>query len=518
MKKQLHKNIARLMVFTILATFVTNVKPAEALSGTHTLSDYAAGATAIHTIHLVNDGMGIMPNWNDQLSITFPDSFTSNGAFAISDFPTVEVTQPYSQPESYTVIDVNNGGAPDCTTAGFSPPAVAVGITSGAGDLVFTIEFCNIGGSSGIYTFDLVIDGTAGNGELTNPAKSGSYTADYFYDGTMDDSGSNNIEITGASGPGIESNPTGYTTMNRPHLDRLKAGLDDVHFALSFELAATSGANDQLSILFPTGFANVDSSGASATCSGGGTISNWQDDGELNAWADKSNCAGTVEVEGIYVDLPNTPGAYVIQWSNDNGSGAVAIVDDDQVTVTSNVDPILQFDIDTSTATSADTTAPYRVDFGTLDSTQTNVSGEADINYIMIDLSTNATSGAVVTLRNDNGTQGLVSASSPGDVIANAAGTMVTGTENYGFCVQATSEALGESFEKAGSYATGTCADQADGNYVQALSVSDAPILSASGPIFEGRAVISGSAAASILSEAHDDYMDTLTFIATATF
>jgi len=321
----------------------------------------------------------------------------------------------------------------------------------------------------------------------------------------------------GVSAPGLWAS-TGRTTYNRPHLDRLKAGLDNIHFTLSFQLAGTSGASDTLSIVFPSGFANVDASGASATCSGGGTMSNWQDDGDRNAWADKSSCAGTVEVEGIYVDLPDAVGSYIIEWSNDNGSGAVSIVDDDQVTVTSNVDPSLQFDIDTSTTTSADTAAPYTVDFGTLDVSQTNVSGEATINYIMVDLSTNATSGAIVTIENANGASGLVSTSTPSDTVANAAGTMATGTENYGFCVQYTNQTLGQSFSKAGNYTSGTCADQADGNAVKGLSTSAANIFSVSGPVSGGRAVISGSAAIDSLTPAHDDYTDTLKFIATATF
>ncbi len=312
---------------------------------------------------------------------------------------------------------------------------------------------------------------------------------------------------------------TVYTTMNRPHLDRLQVGEDRVHFTLSFELAGASGPSDQLSIVFPAGFANLDAGSASATCSGGGTISNWQTDG-LNAWADKSNCVGTVEVEGIYVDLPDAVGAYVIEWSNDNGSGAVYIMDDDQVTVLSDVDPILHFDIDTSTnnATTVETAAPYGVDFGTLDASETNVSGEAGINYIMLDLDTNATHGAIITVRNANGTAGLVSASTPTDSIANAAAAMASGSENYGFCVQAAATELGEAIYADGDYSTGTCADQADGNDVEELTTADKLIFTVDGPTYQSRTTMSGSASIDVLTEAHDDYQDVLTFIATSTF
>ena len=278
--------------------------------------------------------------------------------------------------------------------------------------------------------------------------------------------------------------------------------------------------------MFPAGFENVDAGSAAATCSGGGTISNWTDDGDRNAWADKSNCAGTVSVSGIYVDLPDSVVAYVIEWSNDNGSGSVYIMDDDQVTVTSDVDPSIHFDLDTTTAATlgtaaTETAAPYTVDFGTLDpgDSSNNVSGETGINYIHIDLSTNATQGAAVTVRNDNGSAGLVSTSTPTDAIANSTGTMQLDEENYGFCVGGVSQNLGAAMTVAGSYASPSQCDEAtDGNDTVELTTTDATILTVSGPVYEGEAFLVGSADAGVLTEAHDDYVDTLTFIAASTF
>ncbi|MBU0625457.1 hypothetical protein KKF05_03895 [Patescibacteria group bacterium] len=204
--------------------------------------------------------------------------------------------------------------------------------------------------------------------------------------------------------------------------------------------------------------------------------------------------------------------------TGDAGSLAVSIVDDDQVTVTANVDPTLTFDIDTSTTTSANTDAEYTVDFGTLSTTGV-FSGTGLVNYIMFDLSTNATSGAIVTIQNANGTSGMVSTSSS-ETIANANTTAQSGVENYGWCVEYEGETSGADFNAAGAYESGTCA-QALSDTTEALSTSAANLFETgptAGPVNAGRGVLSGSAVISVLTEAHDDYTDTLTFIATATF
>ena len=65
--------------------------------------------------------------------------------------------------------------------------------------------------------------------------------------------------------------------------------------------------------------------------------------------ATKTNCTGTVVLAGGQVTNPATPGIYVITWSNDSGSGSVVITDDDQVTVSGNVDPVITFNVGTQT-------------------------------------------------------------------------------------------------------------------------------------------------------------------------
>ncbi|MFC1639056.1 beta strand repeat-containing protein, partial [Patescibacteria group bacterium] len=190
---------------------------------------------------------------------------------------------------------------------------------------------------------------------------------------------------------GIAVSVAGETTLNRPHFDRLQVSEEDVPFTLSFELAGTSGASDTLTVWFPVGFSGIDVTSASGTCSDAGTIANWTapEPAGRTAQADKISCAGTVTVTGITIDLPGDVDTYVIEWSNDDGAGAVAIVDDDQITVRSNVDPSITFDIDVST-TDIETSAPYTVALGEVSTADTRVSGSTDgIPYVWIDFETN---------------------------------------------------------------------------------------------------------------------------------
>jgi hypothetical protein len=186
------------------------------------------------------------------------------------------------------------------------------------------------------------------------------------------------------------------------------------------------------------------------------------------------------------------------------------------------------FDIDTTDVAmlgtvATESSAPYTVDFGTLDPTDSDVNVSevgSGINFIHLDLSTNATNGAVVTIENANATNGMVSASDGVDNIANSATTMAPGTEAYGFCVGGVDEAEGATMTIGGAYSTLTCEAGENDNDIAALTDSTAPatLLTVSGPVSEGEAYLVANADASVLTEAHDDYVDTLTFIATATF
>jgi len=201
------------------------------------------------------------------------------------------------------------------------------------------------------------------------------------------------------------------------------------------------------------------------------------------------------------------------------GSISIGIVDNDQVAVSANIDPTITFDIDTSTIIGADTATPYVVSFGTVTTVDSRVSGDTDsVNYILLDLATNAASGASVTIQNVNGTSGLVSASTPADTVANSDGAIADGTERYGFCVNSVSWTSGSPLTVSADYLGMTCNADSETNDVEDLNTTGKSIIEAAGPIAGGRAVIVANVSVSAITEAHDDYADTLTFVATSTF
>ena len=202
----------------------------------------------------------------------------------------------------------------------------------------------------------------------------------------------------------------------------------------------------------------------------------------------------------------------------DSGTITVDIIDDDQVGVTANVNQSITFDLDVGTGGGENTGTPYIVALGTITTTDTRVSGATDsVNRIMMDLDTNATGGATVTVRNANGANGLASTAVPADNIGSADGAIVDGTENYGLCVISVTQTTG-TLSKASPYNTGTCAADSETNDIQGLTTTGENIVTTAAPIAAGRAQIAVNAAISGVTVAHADYADTLTFIAAGTF
>jgi hypothetical protein len=202
----------------------------------------------------------------------------------------------------------------------------------------------------------------------------------------------------------------------------------------------------------------------------------------------------------------------------DSGTMTVDIIDDDQVAVTATVNQSITFDLDTSVA-DGETSTPYSVALGTITVTDTRVSGTTDsVNMVIAELDTNASGGAVVTVKNANGANGLVSTAVPADNIGSADGAMIDGTENYGLCVMSVAQTTG-TLAKASPYNTGSCATNTETNDIQGLTTTGENILNTSGaPIAGGHAEIAVNAAISGVTVAHSDYTDTLTFVATGTF
>jgi hypothetical protein len=171
----------------------------------------------------------------------------------------------------------------------------------------------------------------------------------------------------------------------------------------------------------------------------------------------------------------------------------------------------ITFDIDTATS-DTETSTPYSVALGTL-TTGSVTRSNGSVNSIWVDLDTNATSGAVVTVASAL----LKSASVPGDTISSSTTTMSAGTENYGLCVVASPSAVSGTVNRVSPY-DGTCVDGAV-NGVGIIDATSRSILNSGGAgVTTGRAQIRVNAAISPVTPAHSDYTDTLTFIATGTF
>jgi len=230
---------------------------------------------------------------------------------------------------------------------------------------------------------------------------------------------------------------------------------------------------------------------------------------------------------------PATAGSYAIDIANDEDNDsdnddtsqiAVGIIDDDTVAVTASVNATLTFDLDTAgsnddTCDTDETAAPYSISLGTITNTDSRVSGNGDaINMICVDLDTNASAGAVVTVANANGASGLVSTSTPADDIDNAEGSIADNTENYDLCIVTATASTG-TLDDEGDYDGDSCAADTETNDVGDLTTTGDIIFDTNGaPIASGRGTIAVNASITIAQPAHNDYTDALTFIATGTF
>lgn len=174
----------------------------------------------------------------------------------------------------------------------------------------------------------------------------------------------------------------------------------------------------------------------------------------------------------------------------------------------------ISFDIDTAT-TDTNTSPLYTVDLGTLTITQASNSDNSTVNSIWVDLDTNASGGAVVTVLSSN--SGLKSTSVPTSIITSSTGTMAPGVANYGLCVGSVTQTSGGTLAKASPY-NGTPCTSGHVNSVGIVDNTYRNILTVPSGIVGGRSEIRVNAENSVTTPAHNDYSDTLTFIATGTF
>lgn len=225
----------------------------------------------------------------------------------------------------------------------------------------------------------------------------------------------------------------------------------------------------------------------------------------------------------------------------DSGDVAVGLVTDGTMAVTGDVDPSITFEVGvgataTTLCTAGSTESGVALTIPTIGTSTVNRDG-----YICTRVNTNATDGASVFMDSLNGQ--LKSTSVAADTIPDAAQSSVTAfgsqtgisrtAEAYKACV---SEESGGTGKTSGGTLTidtefdgvaTTCQGPTAGgvNYTTddtlkggEISTSNEQIWSVNGPVTDAFANLIIMTAITAETEAHDDYSDTLTFTAVATF
>ena len=204
-------------------------------------------------------------------------------------------------------------------------------------------------------------------------------------------------------------------------------------------------------------------------------------------------------------------------------SVAVPINDASTVNVTANVDATLTFDLDVS-ASQGDSNGPYVVALGTLSAATLTTSNQSSINSIMVDLDTNASGGAVVTVKGLN--QGLLStAANPDKTIALGSNeeTIAAGSEEIGLCVESVASTvgtllIGTQYDSGGSVTNCTTTNGGTPTVGKIVNNVQQILNTNSAAMAAGRAEILVKASITATTPAANDYTETLTFIATGTF
>jgi hypothetical protein len=310
------------------------------------------------------------------------------------------------------------------------------------------------------------------------------------------------------------------TTQNRTPLSRLQAGAT-ANLTLSFYISHTLSSD--LVVTFPAGFEVL-----SLPTEGSSCLSNYRlSPDHLTITADKSNCpVGPLNFSGATVLLPSVTGVYDITWVNDDpGHTSVPIIVTDQVGITASVDPFMTFDVGAQPASSAcDGTFSGSggvVPLGALSTASVASSDALSVPHVCARLSTNATGGAVVSVRSQNA--GLKSATDWSALIPSVTSALAPGTAGYGLCVGSGTPDSGADLTDPVSAAParqGSFADScsASAHAVGALTTGDQPLWSVAGPSQNAFTRLYLKAAVSPTTPAYPDYADTLTFTAVSTF
>lgn len=327
-------------------------------------------------------------------------------------------------------------------------------------------------------------------------------------------------------------------TLMKDTLDRLKISVSAAHVVSmtlpgAGILPATTGA---ITITY-TGFGTLTTT-PNVVC-GAGTATASLATTVLTITSGGTACSGTLLVGSVTpftATNPGTSGSKTIALTGNGAnlgsanpitaSFAIAIVDDDQVTVTASVDPSMTFNVGAQApaAATCDTTfsgSGGTVALGTLSVSAISSSDVGGVNHICTKASTNAAGGVAVSVRSNNAA--LKSTSTPADTIPSATAAMAIGTANYGLCASNTVTGLttttpaGNAPTRLAPFNASCAADTAAGS-VGALTTSAQNVWTTVGPVSNGFYDLVIKAAISGTTPAHNDYADTLTFVATGTF
>lgn len=165
------------------------------------------------------------------------------------------------------------------------------------------------------------------------------------------------------------------------------------------------------------------------------------------------------------IDSDGATNCNAVDTAKDNGTIAVSLITDDQVSVSATVNPSFTFSVSGNTLSFGviPTNAIRYADTGT-----GSASEPATNSTTKITISTNAPNGAIVTARSANG--GLVG---PQIISAQAANAISAGNEGYGLYVKA----IGSSLSAASGFGPGKA------NATLAISTFDQAIVTASGVV-----------------------------------
>jgi hypothetical protein len=341
-------------------------------------------------------------------------------------------------------------------------------------------------------------------------------------------------------------------------MSRMEAGASSTH-TITATLASTLAGSDVVTLDFvaaqndSVGTPHTDASGFvftgltitdSGTCNGAAAPGSEAD--EITFTNGGSDCGpGTTIVLAVPASTNPAVGNYIgiisAASSDVTGQFALNMITDDTINILATVDPTISFiamDLDSELTCDADwnraaTTASskdgnYVIDFGSLNTAVITQSGGnsktiTDIEYICTQGSTNATSGMAVTMESANGANGLVSVSTSDEIPSDVTGALTVGNPAYGVCQYGsldvdsgvTPSAIAPLASGDFDTAANECGTSAA---VVALTGAAQEIWSTTGVTQDATSQLDVRVVISDTQEAHNDYTDALTFVATGTF